>query len=218
MKQSRTEGLREEVAKFKAWAAVAFPEDQHGEWETEYEEWDGLYNAATCVLRQDAAWTDEEINLLLYAVARDNETELLAGQVPNDRLLLFARAALISEERDAKWQLVIRLPQLSWNAEIEELLLLFAADESEYVRRRAMLALADCKSVHAERLAEAAWETGEQYQRIAALHALHKVNSGLLQGYLQLADKDGRQFVVKNAQDIRQQHGDKSVGYQDPPT
>ena len=141
-------------------------------------------------------------------IARDNEVGLLADEVPAARLVSLAQSALESKERDAKWQLVIRLKKLQWKTEIEQLLLAFVKDVDEYVRRRALLTLADCKSEHTERLAEIAWQSGDEYQRIAALHALYKVGSGLLPGYLQLADTDGRQFVVMRARDIRDRNGE----------
>src|SRR5215470_12934071 len=109
-----TRRLREEVDKFKAWSAEAFPAERYGEWETEYPRWEVLYKAAKLVLHQKSDWTDEDISLLLYAIARDNEVELLASEVPHGKLLGLARASVVSQEHHAKWQLEIRLSKLKW--------------------------------------------------------------------------------------------------------
>ncbi len=202
---AQTKLLQKEIEKFKAWAITTHPDlvFGRGEWEADYPEWQDLYLAALPLLRGEASLNDEETQLLLYAMARDNEVELLADEVPDQKLVKLAQAALVSSENDAKWQLTYRLVKLPFNSEIENLLLAFASDPCEYVRRRAMLTLAQCNSSHAARLAEEAWVTGDEYQRIAALHVFYRVKSPLLQDYLSLAIQDGRQYLVKNVENIR---------------
>ncbi len=171
--------LRQEVEKFKAWAeGYTFERPQrYGEWECDYTEWDGLYDAVLAFLASSphSDWDDDDVNDLLYAIARDNETEYLADEVAKetDRLLRLSGLALISSERDAKWQLSARLGGLSSPAqEAEVLLLKFVDDEDEYVSRQALLALGQLKSPRAETLVERAWDTGHEYQRIAVLRVL----------------------------------------------
>jgi len=209
---SKLELLREEIRKFEAWVAAEHPDLVFGwgEWEAEYPDWEGLYLAALSLLRVPSDWSNEEIGPLLYVIARDNETMLLAEEVPKEKLLKLAKAALVSEENDAKWQLVERMESLPFGREVEDLLLQFAADRHEYVRRRALLALAERRSPHAERLAEQAWSTGDEYQRMAALHAFFQIKSHLLQQYLKLAVEDGRQYLTQKAKDISEAKGEYS--------
>lgn len=83
------------------------------------------------------------------------------------------------------------------------LLIHFAYDADEYVSRRALIALGKLKSERTEQLAERAWQTGHEYQRIAALWALKDVGSSKLGDYLLQAEEDGREYVVRNAIEIR---------------
>ncbi|WP_227245324.1 hypothetical protein [Paraburkholderia caribensis] len=142
---------------------------------------------------------------MLYAIARDNEMEHIAQELSGrpEALLELARFALRSLEPDAKWQLAAQLGTLSTNkAEAETLLLRLVDDADEYVSRRSLLALGVLKSVHAESLAEKAWLTGHEYQRIAALRVLKDIASSKLTEYAQFAEEDGRKSVIKNAHDV----------------
>ncbi|MBB6583777.1 hypothetical protein [Ralstonia solanacearum] len=200
--------LQEEVEKFEQWAALYPPHQRSGEWECGYGQWQSLWAAAIAVLESLSpnAWTEKCRAHLLYAIARDNEMECIAGELSErpDALLELARLAIDSSELDAKWQLAVQLGALSTSAEKEEaetLLLRLVGDEDEYVSRRSLLALGTLKSVHAESLAEKAWLTGHEYQRIAALWVLKDVAPDKLTRYVRLAEEDGREFVVENAHD-----------------
>lgn len=200
--------LQEEVEKFKEWAAVYPPHQRTGEWECGYDHWQSLWAAAIAVLEflPPSAWTERCRTNLLYAIARDNEMECIAGELVDKpgALLALARLAIDSSELDAKWQVAVQLGGLSEPAnkeEAEKLLLSLVEDEDEYVSRRSLLALGRLQSVHAEPLAEKAWLTGHEYQRIAALWVLKDVAPSKLAQYVRLAEEDGRRFVVKNAQD-----------------
>src|SRR5688500_11631901 len=82
-----------------------------------------------------------------------------------DRLLIVAEDARESRERDTKWQIVAALVDLADRKDrIEPLLLQFAHDENEYIRRRALMALGKQRSPHVEALVEAAWNSGHEYQ------------------------------------------------------
>jgi hypothetical protein len=87
--------------------------------------------------------------------------------------------------------------------ETEQLLLGFATDSHEYLRIGAMVRLADLGYKSAERLAVAAWNTGKEYQRKAALRVLERLNSAQLSEYLELASADGREHLTKMAERIR---------------
>ncbi|WP_321849540.1 HEAT repeat domain-containing protein [Burkholderia diffusa] len=201
--------LHEQVEKFREWAALYPVRQRSVEWECEYGHWEALWDASLAVVDSlaPAAWTATACADLLYAIARDQALEHISSMLwtQPDALLALARASIDASEPNAKWQLAARLGGLGSHAaeaEAEALLLRLVDDEDEYVRRRALLALGALKSTHAEALAERAWHTGHEYQRIAALWVLKNIQSGKLVQYVKLAEADGREYVVRNARDV----------------
>jgi HEAT repeats len=185
--------LQQEVDKFKAWAATYPIQERSGEWECDYSDWDTFHKAVLSFLASSSPedWSDTEVSNLLYAIARDNEIEYLVKQVAknSETLLRLSNLAVSSSEADAKWQLAVQLGALSSRVpEAETLLLKFVNDEDEYVSRRALLSLGALKSSRAEALAERAWDTGHQYQRIAALWVLKEISSDKLPVYVKKAE------------------------------
>lgn len=173
----------EEVARFRFWATTDKRAlEAGGEWETWYLNWDALYDtfARLLVAVPVARWDDATTNAAIYAIARDNEIGYLIDTLAaraND-LMALARRTLSSSEDEARWQVADSLRRVEPTPEgAEELLVVFAHDEEEYVRRRALLALGHMDSGHVEELAESAWVSGDKYQRIAALVALDEAGS-----------------------------------------
>ncbi|MBU9580602.1 HEAT repeat domain-containing protein [Ralstonia mannitolilytica] len=192
--------LHEEVEKYKAWAASHMP-PQRG---CDYDQWQSLWGAAIAVLESvpPDEWSERCRADLIFAIARDDEVEWISDQLGGKpgALLALAGLAIDSSEPDAKWQIAAQLGTLSTHKDkAEEMLLRLVDDTDEYVSRRALLALGALKSQHAEHLAERAWLTGHEYQRIAALWVLRDVAPSKLPKYLRSADEDGRKFVVENA-------------------
>ena len=85
----------------------------------------------------------------------------------------------------------------------EDALLQLVEDANEYVSRMALQALGTIRSKHAEALCKQAWDSKHEYQRIMALWVLKEIKSKELNNYLQLAIKDGRKYVVQNANEIK---------------
>lgn len=200
--------LQLEVNRFKQWAAGISPDTRSGEWECDYPEWKRFWAAAKCLVETvpTATWTEATTEDFVYALARDNEVEVIADDLGSrsDALLTLAARAIHSVETDAKWQIAAKLGDLNEHKlEAEALLIHLVQDADEYVSRRSLLALGRLKSGKAELFAESAWQTGHEYQRIAALWALKDVGSSKLNDYLLLADEDGRDYVVRNATEIR---------------
>lgn len=198
-----------EIKKFHKWADLQ--EQKIGEWETWYGEWSKIITYFKRFLAQTdfMQWDDEQVNEILYIIARDNESEILVDMVSKHTplLLFLAEKALISGEHDAKWQLAIHLPEREPHSLAEVLLLRYVQEDEEYVNRRALMALARMGSKETETFCKIAWEReryGEQqeYQRIAVLHALFTIKSDLLPQYILKAKEDGRKWVVKNALEI----------------
>jgi hypothetical protein len=201
-----TDRLRNAVDDFRSWADAAYPGQRFVEWELDYEDWNGLYETAHVVLATPVeSWDDETRQLLIYVIARDNENEILSEQLTDAQLDCLASSSLRSSEGAAKWQFAKQLGQRERTPERESLLLRFADDADEHVRRRSLMVLADLGSLQTESLAFRAWDTGHEYQRMAALHALYLIGSPALLKYLELAEQDGRQHLCGIARHIK--HG-----------
>jgi hypothetical protein len=106
------------VGCFRAWAdtldvAIA---DRSGEWECDYDGWSEIYRAWTALLAKHPlqGWSATLTIQVLYALARDNECQVMARALAkheSDSLLALAELALNDGEPDAKWQLAIELGQ-----------------------------------------------------------------------------------------------------------
>ena len=201
-----------EVARFRRWAADYPEESRSGEWETDYDNWELLYGAVLEFVgtRPLPGWSAEELRAVLYAIARDNEIEYLAGEIRSrgaELLLALAGAAIDIDEPEAKWQLAEQLGHLEEaGAESEQLLLKLVRDESEYVRRRSLSALARLGSSRVEEIALAAWhrpDEHQQYARMVAMWSLHRVGSPHLETLLTEAEQDERPYLSEYAKKVR---------------
>ena len=202
--------LFSEINKFRQWATNIPEENRSGEWECDYDEygWRAIYTSFRnfLITSNSGDWNNDIINELLYIIARDNELEELAEIVGKNPpiLIILTKTAITIGEKDSKWQLASQLTNLSDKKLAENLLEKFVQDTSEYVRRRALIALADIYSPKTEHYAKLAWDWDsnyklQEYQRKVALYALDKINSPLLGHYLQLAKQDGRKFLLHDA-------------------
>ncbi len=200
--------LLRETNLFKLWATQNFPGGAgFGEWECDYPEWDRVYSATLSHLNtySPAEWDSADIDCLLYVLARDNEVENIKYELERrpGHLLSLSRLALSRpSDWEARWQLADGLSKLPPNESVPVLEQYFR-DEHEYVRRRALLALAKLESPRAEELAILAWASGDEYHRMCAISALYRLKSPLLSRYLSMADEDGREHLVGCAARIR---------------
>lgn len=185
---------REEVGKFREWAANQA--GLYGEWESYYEAWPAIYQGVeqffdASVLKK---WTPQETEDLLYILARDNECEVIADELKEkapEITFHLASESLQSSDWDARWQLAHVLGFLCFDSQIEPLLLRFADDGNEYVRRRALQSLARVASPHTEMLALREWNRkseNQQWARMMALSCWHHIGSPLLEAHLQEAE------------------------------
>lgn len=105
---------------------------------------------------------------------------------------------------DAKWQIVDALGSVDANDEdVEPIIEQFLRDADEYMSRRALIALTRRGSINLDTWAVRAWNTGHEYQRMAALEALVASGSPLLWFHLDLVEADGRQHLGRLANEIR---------------
>lgn len=143
--------LEAEVTKFRDWAAGEAQD--YGEWETAYDEWHNLYSAVEAILYKPTL-DESEVQLLLYALARDNECEFIRGMLEDypEHGLRLAAAAVTYPEYEARWQAADFLGRIE-TLEAKELLRRFVEDSDEYVRRRALLAAQEHDPTFAEEVA-----------------------------------------------------------------
>lgn len=200
--------FKQEIERFKDWASRSLHET--AEWELHYPDWLRFEASFFAFLNEtdSAAWDPQAWDDVLYAVARDNECENFIDKVSEDMAVLMglAHRAIKSDETQAKWQIAEALGRLVELEIAEPILLSFADDTDEYVKRRALHALSILGSQETEKLAAKAWASGQLYQRIGALHALSNISSSQLEHFLNLAERDGRDHLKANVDRIRTLH------------
>jgi len=216
MAPDATDRLGRAISDFRRWANANSSSEKSAEWETEYEYWQNVADAfkAFLDLSEPNDWSRDDTESVLYILARDNECETLKGELiaHPGHLLALARAGIHSTEDEARWQLADALGSVKADdGAVAMLLDSYCTDPSEYVSRRALLAAGRRLMPGAEAAALRAWETGHEYQRMAALTVLFNVNSTNLPSYLESAEQDGRQNLMKVASQIRSdQHASSS--------
>jgi hypothetical protein len=207
--------LKEEVEKFKIWSRnlteISEPE-RGGEWEENYEEWEIIYELFYEFIEKTSYldWQIEEIKNILYLIARNNEMEDFISEIADkqpESLELLAKESLEFGEWDSKWQIAINIDKLpNWeNAKL--ILEEYLKDKNEYVRRRALMAIAKFKHPRIEKFCEDAWnreDEWQEYQRIAVLHSLDTANSPQLNKYFEMAEEDGRQYLILNMNKLKE--------------
>ncbi len=202
-----------EIDKFESWAEVMLSEPStiSAEWETDYPDWDAIEAHFKDFIRSlpSSRWNSNELSLLEYIIARDNECERLVEDLTDDALIALSEYALIHGEQDSKWQLANALPRIADTQKAIGLIERYVNDAEEYVNRRALMALAKVDPQKAERYCEAHWIRNlygevDEYQRMAVLATLKEIGSPLLESYLKLAMEDGRPYLVNLASELEQ--------------
>lgn len=201
-------GFYDAVKRFRGWADTVPENERSGEWEVNYDDWEEIYKTFPLAIGavEPEKWSRELIDTLLYALARDNELLVLKRELEARPrcLLALAKVAVDSPEEYARSQLATSLGDASEldHEEAESLLMRYVRDEDEYVSRMALLALGRRKSPQVDAEACRAWETGDEYQRMAALDVLAAIRSSRLEWYLALARQDGRKYLVNFANEL----------------
>ena len=200
-----------EIDKFESWAEVMLskPSTISAEWETDYPDWDAIEAHFKDFIRSlpSSRWNSNELSLLEYIIARDNECERLVEDLTDDALIALSEYALIHGEQDSKWQLANALPRIADTQKAIGLIERYVNDAEEYVNRIALMALAKVDPQKAELYCEAHWIRNlygdlDEYQRMAVLATLKEIGSPLLESYLKLAKEDGRPYLVNLASEL----------------
>jgi hypothetical protein len=207
--------LLSEIERFRSWAdscSLTPHEQRLGEWECGYGHWDDIYDAVLgfVAARPFDSWSADEVQAVLYAVARDNEMEHLVEELRcrhPELLVVLARRSIDNGEMNARWQLADQMGYLKHvDADVEAVLVALAHDREEYVRRRALAALARLGSLATEALALEAWsrqDDQQEYTRMQILWSLHKVGSRHLEPLLAEAERDERGYLRAFARKVR---------------
>jgi hypothetical protein len=205
--------LFEEIEKFNNWAINIYnnisQDEIGGEWECDYTEWDKIYKEFKIFTQETNPneWTNDIKEKIIYIIARDNEMEYLARNIPEEHLIILTKHSLKNGIINAKWQLLTQLYKLSDRKLALKFLEIFIKDKDEYVIRRTLIEMAKLKSDKTEYYCEKIWNKNifgemEEYQRIAVLCALKEINSKKLLEYIKKAKEDGRKYLVENAEKI----------------
>jgi HEAT repeat protein len=145
--------LAKEVTRFRQWAIVRqsgdyqYDQYSHGaEWECDYPDWQALYAAVSSFLETAASHTltADELELVLYALARDNEVEVILERLQEFPAvaLQVVQAAVSFPDIDARWQAAVLAGQIGATVIVRR----FLDDDAEYVRRRAGFALREMEN------------------------------------------------------------------------
>jgi HEAT repeat protein len=141
-------GINVEVEGFRSWVARGAPDELglgHGaEWESNYPNWDQLWSAAREAIEDYGKLNGRDVDDLLFALGRDNEDEVIAEMLstaPGALKKILSRA-LASPDSQVRWQIASILP-VALGKEAQSALRKLAVDDDEYVRRRALAALAE---------------------------------------------------------------------------
>ena len=196
------DNLYKEIRIFTLWANKNHPEwneeNDNGEWELwGNSNFDEMVDAARKVIANIECKDiiDEElIDSLLFTVARDNECEILADELLQYEgwFNLLAKKSIGSKYVNAEWQFAKRIGKIE---ECKKLVYDFIESDYEYSSRMALQTMADIYPDKAEEYAILFWNRGkysngsyeDEYQKIMALHVLHKIGSKRLGEYLQKA-------------------------------
>ena len=211
--------LYREIKAFTLWADNNFPmwdeEHDNGEWEIGTDNhFDEMVSAAGEVISNtDFADADEGlIDAMLFVVARDNESEILADELLKHEgwFTLLAKSSLGSKYVNAQWQFAKRIGEIE---ECKTLVYDFIKSDHEYTSRMALDTMADIYQDKAEEYAVLFWDRGkypegsyeDEYQKIMTLHVLHRIGSMRLEEYLDKAMLTSYKYLKENAEEIRKQ-------------
>src|SRR6188474_40535 len=132
--------IEEEAERLRAWLAEGRPDERVAD---DYSAWDRVYTAVWQLMRlPPPAWTTAQCDALIYVLGCDHMGQHVVDIVTEDAeaFLTVARAAALSADDQAKWQVAAELPAFRDEPGSESLLLDLVRDENEYVQRRALLA------------------------------------------------------------------------------
>lgn len=183
--------LHDQVDKLRAWLATHRRVDDYDCWWGEV----GVVGALQGFLARGSPqdWSERDVTDLLYVLEQSSTDYVVELFGQNEPALLAIARHSAARGGIASDDIAERLGDCRVHRdEAEALLIACARNDHERTRRMALLSLARLQSDAVPALAVAAWDTGDEYQRIGALAALELAGSPLLPAYLERAREDGR--------------------------
>lgn len=205
--------LHTKVNHFRNWANTNYPEitekNDNGEW-CFGAEFDEMISEAVSFIEENFAEkaTQQIIDDLLYAIARDNECSIIMAELErhSEWFSLLCRCSLNTAYINAQWQFVEHLSNYQGDDNLRELVFEFLNTGDEYTERLALKTLADIYPEEAEKYAIDFWNRKkydyDEYQKIMVLHVLYQIHSPQLQFYLEIAEQSHYKYLKSNAQEI----------------
>ena len=205
--------LHIKVDAFKIWAKINHPEitedNDNGEW-CFCDEFEKMYVYALNVIQKCPVSnaTNQMIDDLLYAIARDNECEIIVQVLGdyNEWFELLCRNSLKAPYTNAKWQFAKRLKDYKGDDDLKKIIFEFLSTGDEYTERLALQSLAYIYPEQAEKYAIEFWNRNkyeyDEYQKIMVLHVLYQIHSTNLETYLKMAENSCYEYLKINAQEI----------------
>lgn len=190
--------LHKRVINFKQFQMRHYPQitekNDNGEWEIGHRQWEEMNCAYLEIIEKyttaAASIGEELIDDLLYVIARDSECSHLLIQTLQypQWFETLCRHSITTEYYNARWQFAEQIGNYKGESDIKELLFSFIESGDEYTERMALQSLCEHFPEQAEAYAVKFWNRNiyreDEYQKIMALYALHRINSPLLKKYV----------------------------------
>ena len=188
--------LHKRVIEFKHFQKKHYPqiteENDNGEWEIGYRQWDEMNSAYLDIIEKYMPESIEEelIDDMLYIIARDSECSHLLIQTLQypQWFEVLCRHSISTDYYNARWQFAEQIGNYKGESDIKDLLFCFIESGDEYTERMALQSLCEHFPEQAESYAVKFWNRNiyneDEYQKIMALYALHRIKSPLLKKYV----------------------------------
>lgn len=203
---------------FQEWASSLNEKHKESpEWESDWSQWDASYRVIEAYLESTSqqSLTESECTDLLFILARDSENQEIQinlSKHPNKIRQLTAATNKVNEPH-ASWQLADIISDTDLDIEIKiDLLEGFLKSDDEYVRRRALNSFAKISHCNfgdvelkkrTELHASNAWESGNEYQMISALWALHEIGSKKAEVYIESGLENPSKIIRDAAKEVK---------------
>lgn len=205
------EAFVEAVEGLRRWTDTVPLNERRGSWDCDYDNWREVHATAITFLADIpfSEWTDAEIDAVLFALARDNECEILRDWIEkrgNETVIAVADFAIAKGEQDARWQVAKALGKLVGLHGVESRLLALVADTDEYVRRISLSSLALVGSARTEELAISTWNNAADdcpWTRMMALWALRQCKSSKYERHRLEAERSAVPYLSDYARKMR---------------
>lgn len=204
--------LHQQVIKFKQFQQKYYPqiteENDNGEWEIGHRQWEDMNRIYRKIIEQYApeSVAQELIDDMLYIIARDSEcSHLLIETLQHPQWFeALRRHSIATDCCNARWQFAEQIGSYKEKSDLKDLLFCFIESGEEYTERMALQSMCEHFPEHAEAYAVKFWNRNiykeDEYQKIMALYALHRIKSPLLEEYIAKARETNYRYLKEWAE------------------